>query len=417
MSAPRKLQVMIIGAGTGGLCLAHGLHAAGIEVRVFERDRTPVDRIQGYRLTISATGNRALHACLPQANFDRFVAASATPNSAVSFMDHRLRRLLRIPIPPADPAAPQSVRPVSRIALRQILLDGLAGVVSFDKAFVSFEDAPAGRITAHFTDGSQASGDLLVGADGAGSRVRGQLLPQAQRIDTGIVAISGRFALDEAARRETPPAIFEGPTLFMGTPGRFMFASAVEYPQGSTSPYDRDEYVMWGFSARKTRLALPGAIESIPGATARCLVLAQMTDWHPALRRLVERADSSSMSCFAVKSAQVVEPWVTRNVTLLGDSLHNMTPFRGMGANTALRDAAALRQTLTAVSRGEQELLAALAAYERDIIDYGFAAVRSSLANMKRLHSESALSRLATRTIFRLANVLTPLQGMFRSER
>ena len=417
MSAPRKLQVMIIGAGTGGLCLAQGLHAAGIEVRVFERDRTPVDRIQGYRLTISATGNRALHACLPQANFERFVAASAKPNTAVNFMDHRLHRLLRIPIPPTDPAAAQSVRPVSRIALRQILLDGLAGVVSFDKAFVSCDAAPGGRITADFADGSQASGDLLVGADGAGSRVRAQLLPQAQRADTGIVAISGRFALDEAARRETPPAVFQGPTLFMGTPGRFMFASAVEYPEGSTSPYDRDEYVMWGFSAWKTRLALPGPIESLPHETARNLVLTQMTDWHASLRRLVERAAASSMSSFAVKSAQVVEPWVTRNVTLLGDSLHNMTPFRGMGANTALRDAAALRRALIAVSSGEQELLAALAAYERDMIDYGFAAVRSSLANMQRLHSESALSRLATRAVFRIADVLTPLQGRFRSER
>ncbi|MDB6012152.1 MAG: FAD-binding monooxygenase [Gammaproteobacteria bacterium] len=417
MSAPRKLQVMIIGAGTGGLCLAHGLLAAGIEVRVFERDRTPVDRLQGYRLTISATGNRALQSCLPKANFERFVAASANPNTAVNFLDHRLHRLLNIPIPPADPAAPESVRPVSRITLRQILLDGLADVVSFDQTFVSFEETPGGRITAHFADGSKASGDLLIGADGAGSRVRAQLLPQAQRIDTGIVAVSGRFALDEAARRETPPVVFQGPTLFMGPPGRFMFASAVEYPKGKTSPYDRDEYVMWGFSARRTRLALPGPIESLPNETARKLVLAQMTDWHPSLRRLVERADTPRMSCFTVKSARVVEPWATRTVTLLGDSLHNMTPFRGMGANTALRDAAALRRALTAVGRGEQDLIPALAAYERDMIDYGFAAVRSSLANMRRLHAESTLSRFATKTMFRVANVLPPLQRIFRSER
>ena len=417
MSAPRKLQVMIIGAGTGGLCLAHGLLAAGIEVRVFERDRTPLDRLQGYRLTISATGNRALQSCLPQANFERFVAASAKPNTAVNFLDHRLHRLLNIPIPPADPAAPESVRPVSRITLRQILLDGLADVVSFDQTFVSFDEAPGGRITAHFADGSKAGGDVLIGADGAGSRVRAQLLPQAQRTDTGIVAVSGRFALDDAARRETPGAVFQGPTLFMGPPGRFMFASAVEYPKGKTSPYDRDEYVMWGFSAKRTRLALPGPIESLPNETARKLVLAQMTGWHPSLRRLVERADTSGMSCFAVKSAQVVEPWATRTVTLLGDALHNMTPFRGMGANTALRDAAALRQALVAVSRGEQELVPALAAYERDMIHYGFEAVRTSLANMKRLHAESTLSRFATKTMFRVANVLPPLQRIFGSER
>jgi len=60
-------SVIIIGAGTGGLCLAHGLRASGLEVRVFERDETPADRLQGYRLNISATGNRALGDCLPPA--------------------------------------------------------------------------------------------------------------------------------------------------------------------------------------------------------------------------------------------------------------------------------------------------------------------------------------------------------------
>jgi 2-polyprenyl-6-methoxyphenol hydroxylase-like FAD-dependent oxidoreductase len=417
MSIPRKLQVTIIGAGTGGLCLAHGLLAAGIEVRVFERDRTPLDRLQGYRLTISATGNRSLQACLPKANFERFVAASARPNTGVNFLDHRLCRLLSIPIPPVDPAAPESVRPVSRIALRQILLDGLGDVVSFDKTFLSYENAADGRLIVHFADGSTASGDVLVGADGAGSRVRGQLLPQARRIDTGIVAVSGRFALDDAARRETPPVIFQGPTLFMGPPGQFMFASAVEYPQEKTSPYDRDEYVMWGFSGRPKTLALPVPIESLESDAARKLVLVRMKDWHPSLRRLVDRADAATLSCFEVKSAQVVEPWATRNVTLLGDALHNMTPFRGMGANTALRDAAALRQTLIAVSRGEQELLPAIAAYERNMIDYGFAAVRASLANMRRLHAESAFSRFATKAMFRVADVFPPLQAVFRSER
>jgi 2-polyprenyl-6-methoxyphenol hydroxylase-like FAD-dependent oxidoreductase len=417
MNAPRKLQVIIIGAGTGGLCLAHGLLASGVDVRVFERDRTPADRLQGYRLNIGPTGNRALQACLPKANFDRLVAAAAKSSTAVTFLDHRLHRLLRIAIPPAAPAAAESERPVSRMALRRILLEGLDGVVSFDKAFLCFEDAPDGRVTAHFADGSSASGDVLIGADGAGSRVRGQLLPQAGRIDTGIVAVSGRFALDDAARRETPPAVFQGPTLVLGAAGRFMFAGAVEYPQAQPSPYDRDEYVMWGFSARSRTMALSAPIENVSSETARELVLAQIADWDPALRRLVERAEAPTMSCFAVKSAVPVEPWATRKISLLGDALHNMTPFRGMGANTALRDAAALRVALVAVDRGERELVAALAAYERDMIEYGFAAVRGSLADMQRFHAESALRRFATKATLRVVDALPPLQTIFRGRR
>jgi 2-polyprenyl-6-methoxyphenol hydroxylase-like FAD-dependent oxidoreductase len=76
-TAQKHPSVVIIGAGTGGLCLAHGLRASGLEVRVFERDKTPEDRLQGYRLNISATGNRALADCLPLANYQRFVEASA----------------------------------------------------------------------------------------------------------------------------------------------------------------------------------------------------------------------------------------------------------------------------------------------------------------------------------------------------
>ena len=60
------LHVLIIGAGTGGLCLAHGLKRAGIGVAVYERDRTRTDGLQGYRVGIDSDGSRALHACLPR---------------------------------------------------------------------------------------------------------------------------------------------------------------------------------------------------------------------------------------------------------------------------------------------------------------------------------------------------------------
>ena len=65
------------------------------------------------------------------------------------------------------------------------------------------------------------------------------------------------------------------------------------------------------------------------------------------------------MTSFTVKSSAPVAPWTTRDVILAGDALHNMTPFRGMGANVALRDAAALREALVTVDSGEHELLPA----------------------------------------------------------
>jgi glycine/D-amino acid oxidase-like deaminating enzyme len=76
------LKVMIIGAGTGGLCLAHGLKSEGIAVAVFERDHSPADHQQGFRLSVSATGSAALR--LPPALFDKLAASSADPSRGVT---------------------------------------------------------------------------------------------------------------------------------------------------------------------------------------------------------------------------------------------------------------------------------------------------------------------------------------------
>ena len=412
----RQMRVIVIGAGTGGLCLAHGLRASGIDVRVYERDHTPTDRLQGYRLNISTTGNRALAACLPKDNYERFVAASAKASTAVSFLDQQLKRLLCMDVPAVDRASLESNRPVSRIALRKVLLDGMEDLTSFGRTFKAYEDGPGGQVIAKFEDGSTAGGDVLVGADGASSRVARQLLPQARRVDTGVVAISGRFPLDETARRETPAAVLRGPTLIMGPPGRFMFASAIEYPPEAVTIYDSDEYVMWGFSIRRQLLGPDCVPEQLDAEAARALVLQQTQGWAPALRHMVERADPAFMTAFAVKSAVPVEPWPTRNVTLLGDALHNMTPFRGKGANTALRDAGALRKALVAVTTEKAGLIPTLASYEKEMIEEGFSAVRASLANMERLHSDSPLARFAAKTWFHLADAIPPLQKALRAD-
>jgi len=61
------MKVIIIGAGTGGLCLAQGLKSDGVEFQIFERDHSPTDRLQGYRLSVNGDGSRALESCLPKA--------------------------------------------------------------------------------------------------------------------------------------------------------------------------------------------------------------------------------------------------------------------------------------------------------------------------------------------------------------
>lgn len=87
-----------------------------------------------------------------------------------------------------------------------------------------------------------------------------------------------------------------------------------------------------------------------------------------------------------------------------------MTPFRGIGANTALRDASLLCRNLIAASRGESELFAAIGDYEKHMRDYGFAAVRSSLRSAEQLVSESVTSRLMFKTVLRFFKAVPPLK-------
>jgi 2-polyprenyl-6-methoxyphenol hydroxylase-like FAD-dependent oxidoreductase len=211
--ANNPLKVLVIGAGTGGLCLAQGLKKDGVAVQVFERDRTPTSRLQGYRLSISEIGSRALRDCLPAAVFEKLTENAAQPSKAVTFFDHRLNRLLAINLPHHDRRDIEAERPVNRKTLRQILLEGLDDIVQFDKEFVAFDPASGGAAEAHFADGSTAVGDVIVGADGASSHVRSLLLPEAKREDLGIVGIAGRLALTDQVRTLVPAAILRGPTL------------------------------------------------------------------------------------------------------------------------------------------------------------------------------------------------------------
>lgn len=153
------LQVMIVGAGTGGLCLAHGLKRAGISVRVFERDCTRKDGLQGYRVGISPAGSYALQQCLPPKLFQLFVDTCARAPRYFNMLDEEMKELASIEIPDTgDPV--DSEKSVSRMTLRQILLTGLEDEVQFDKTFVRYEKNAEGRVTAFFEDGSSATGDV-----------------------------------------------------------------------------------------------------------------------------------------------------------------------------------------------------------------------------------------------------------------
>jgi 2-polyprenyl-6-methoxyphenol hydroxylase-like FAD-dependent oxidoreductase len=167
------MRVLIVGAGLGGLCLAHGLRRAGVDVAVWERHATPADQPSSYGIHLNADGLQALHACLPGAHWRRLRDSAAPALDVVRFHDEHLRVLaVRDNRNPAD-ADPVTRRAVFREALRDVLLDGLdTDVVRWGTTFTRYEQAEDRTVRLHGENGSAVTADLLVGADGSNSRVR-----------------------------------------------------------------------------------------------------------------------------------------------------------------------------------------------------------------------------------------------------
>jgi 2-polyprenyl-6-methoxyphenol hydroxylase-like FAD-dependent oxidoreductase len=131
-----------------------------------------------------------------------------------------------------------------------------------------------------------------------------------------------------------------------------------------------------------------------------------MRSWSHVLRDLVGLADPTTIACLPIRSSVPIAPWQTQRITLLGDAIHSMTPYRGIGANVALKDAVRLKRALVAAHRGERDVVDALHEYEIGMRDYGFRAVRNSLTAMRQTVTDSTLALVFSRTMLRAINAL-----------
>ncbi|MFD3400002.1 FAD-dependent oxidoreductase [Kribbella sp. NPDC058693] len=430
------MKVLVIGGGTGGLALAHGLKRAGIGVTVFERDALRTDGLHGYRVGIDPDGSRALHALLPKELYDTFVATKARDPKYFNMLTEDLKEVLSMEIPAStDPV--ESEKSISRMTLRQVLLTGLDDVVEFGKEFTRFEQH-GDQVTAYFADGTSATGDLLVAADGSGSRVRRQYLPQAKTEETGIIAIAGKLPITAESAKLVSPKVFEGISIVTAPRGFACILHVMEFQWdrdghvksgigGNTEELIRKwpglqfdntrDYINWGLSATKDKL--PANIMELSGEELVKVALDVTPGWHPNLRRLFELTDPGT--CFPVNiwTSVPLEPWKTTNVTLLGDAIHTMTPGRGVGANTALRDAVNLCRALIDVRDGRRELIPAVQDYEAKMIEYGFDAViksRGQMTSSDPVH-KPVIGRVALagmRTAMRTVNHLPPVKRRMR---
>jgi 2-polyprenyl-6-methoxyphenol hydroxylase-like FAD-dependent oxidoreductase len=369
------MRVIVIGAGPGGLCLARGLRQAGIEVSVHERDAGPAARFQGWRIGLRNEAVDTLRWCLPERLHGLLDATSGDAMGTLGrVVDPQLTEL------GAQPQQDEG-RLFDRNVLRHLLLAGTD--VVFDSKLDAYEELPGGGVRARFADGRTETADLLVGADGMGSTVRRQLMPQVQEVDLGVRGVIGRTLITERFEPLVPGwstfVAGEEIQLFLGTM-RFRQeprAAAAELAPDVELP-DTRSYIRW-----LTLLDADHPLVAGEDPEAAVALLLELTaGWHPDLRALIEQADRNNSGVGPLKHTTDIGDWPAGAVTLLGDAVHPMPPG-GLGANLAFRDARLLAGLLTAVDAGERELADAVADYQRQIVAYGAAARKESLAGLE----------------------------------
>ncbi|MFI8219713.1 FAD-dependent oxidoreductase [Streptomyces sp. NPDC085932] len=320
-------HVTIIGAGLGGLTLARVLHLHHIPVTVYEAESSPSARAQGGLLDIHEhSGQLALKAA---GLTDEFRAIVLEGRQALRVLDRDGTVLLD----QADDGT--GGRPeVQRGDLRRVLLDSLpAGTVRWGHKVTGIRALGEGRHEMTFADGGTVVTGLLVGADGAWSRVR----PLLSAATPGYIgkSVVETCLFDADSRHRAAARAVGGGMLIVPSPGREIFAHREK---------DDTLHAYVGLAEPREWFS---AIDFSDTATATARIAREFDGWAPELTALITQSDVAPVlrSLHALPAGHRWDR--VPGVTLLGDAAHLAAP-NGEGANLAMFDGAELGQALAA---------------------------------------------------------------------
>ena len=360
------MTVTIVGAGLGGLALARVLHVNGIDAVVYERESSRDARGQGGMLDIHS-GQRALREA---GLIDQFFAIARGEGQDMRLLEPDGTLLLQEDTPEDAPL----LRPeVDRADLRNLLLDSLPEhAVRWGHAFESADNG-----VLRFADGSSATYDLLVGADGANSQVRA-LLTDARPVHIGQNVVELCISDIDRTYPDLAAMVGRGNYWVLGD-GKSLAAQR-----------NGDGRVRIGVSFYNTAedwFATSGIPFDDPAA-ARARLIDLLAGWDARFIALIAASDDTVVPR-SITTLPVGLTWPsTPDVTLIGDAAHLMPPV-GQGANQALLDGALLGLALAA---HPDDYPAAVKEYEGEMFERTGAAARMS-ADMKELMMSPDASR------------------------
>lgn len=347
-------RIAIIGAGPAGCTLARLLLLANVPVKIFEAETSLDMRDQGGTLDLhDSTGLTALKEA---GLYDEFLKYARFDGDAVNVCDKKMVRYIHLRSTAEgswfSPRRPE----IDRMRLRQLLLHSLPeDMIQWGRRL---QRVVPQDLSLHFEDGKpvERGFDLVVGADGAFSKVRPLLSPE-QPFYSGL----GGYNMIISDAEEKHPLLYRlinRGSMFAFSDGKMVLGQQM----GDGSIYVTE----WGVRPQDW-------VKEAGGEAIKASLREQYRDWSPEVRELLEAVDDDRFTPRLLFMLPVGMHWENRpGVTLLGDAAHLMTPFSGEGVNSAMMDAMALAHTIVEAIKDGQEkegLYRRIKKYEQDMFE------------------------------------------------
>ncbi|AUT32712.1 monooxygenase [Acinetobacter pittii] len=323
------MNVVIIGAGMGGLTTGIALKKFGHQVRIFEQ----TEKILPVGAAISLWSNGVK--CLNYLGLTDKIAKLGGQMDDLAYVDGLTGDVMtQFSLLPLIEEVGQRPYPVARADLQNMLMDEFGrDQIYLGKKMVSLEDK-ADYVEVHFADGSSTEADLLIGADGTHSLTRAYVLgQQVQRRYAGYVNWNGLVEISEdlAPAQQWTTYVGEGKraSLMPVADGKFYFFLDVPLPAGLDN--NRDEY--------------------------KKLLKQYFVDWCQPVQQLIERLDPQKTNRVEIHDIEPFTQFYKGRVVILGDAAHSTTPDIGQGGCQAMEDAIYLARSLQINTLGLEDAL------------------------------------------------------------
>ncbi|MFN8534728.1 MAG: FAD-dependent monooxygenase [Dehalococcoidia bacterium] len=337
----KEVDVLVVGAGMGGLALGLALHRAGVPARIFEQAPELSEVGAGIMMTPNA--------CRAIDGLDVFDAidARALRPAATHYRDYRTSEIISSVV--YDEAFQRRYNgPYLTIhrgdlqdALKQALVSRAPDMLKLDHLLVDVEQR-GDRVTAIFANGERIDGDVLIAADGVRSIIREKVFGIKAADFSGHVAFRGMAPIDGLPDRfrttDTSTCLGPGQHFVMYTVKKGAFVNFVAIPE-------RGGWTEEGWSVPAT----PQELKQ------------EFADWHPMFHSLIEATPPDRLFKWGLFDREPLPRWVDRRVALLGDAAHPTTPFMAQGAAMSFEDAVVLGRALVEAATIDE----ALGRYER----------------------------------------------------